>query len=174
MPFPEAQPRWAYNEVGMPSPNLVELRRIFDSAPFVADLGIQLASAGEGACETVLPLQTRHLQQDGFVHAGVQATMADHTAGAAAGTLLRPGEIVLTAEFKIHLLRPARGERLWCAAKVLKAGRRLSVVESEVFCETGPKRVLVSKAIATMAISSPQDSFSPDSSNPDGKRESNR
>lgn len=128
-----------------------ELRRIFSAAPFIADLGIEPVSAADGTCVTHLQLHPRHLQQDSFVHAGVQATMADHTAGAAAATLARPGVIVLTTEFKIHLLRPARGQMLECVAKVLKPGRMLTVVESEVYCQSESGRVLVSKAIATLA-----------------------
>jgi len=128
-----------------------ELRRIFAAAPFVADLGIEPDSAADGTCVTHLDVQPRHLQQDGFVHAGVQATLADHTAGAAAATVAQPGYLVLTTEFKIHLLRPARGQRLECVAKVLKPGRMLTVVESEVYCLSESGRVLVAKAIASMA-----------------------
>ena len=72
-----------------------ELERIFNAAPFVASLGIRLVSLGSGTCETELDVEPRHLQQDGFVHAGVQATMADHTAGGAAATLMEPGHIIL-------------------------------------------------------------------------------
>jgi uncharacterized protein (TIGR00369 family) len=129
-----------------------ELARIFGAAPFIRELGLEAVSAGGGECRTVLVLREGHLQQDGFVHAGVQATMADHTAGGAAATVAPEGSRVLTAEFKIHLLRPARGQRLECVAKVLKPGRVLTIVESEVYCHTGAARVLVSKAIATMAI----------------------
>jgi uncharacterized protein (TIGR00369 family) len=129
-----------------------EVNRLFSSAPFIAALGIQLDSVGQGECTTVMALEDRHLQQDGFVHAGVQATMADHTAGAAAATLLQKGQIVLTAEFKINLLRAAKGQRLICRSKVLKPGTQLTVVESEVFCVASGEERLVSKATATMAI----------------------
>lgn len=132
--------------------NIDEIRRIFLDAPFIAELGIELASAGDGQCETTLEIQPRHLQQDGFVHAGVQSTMADHTAGAAAGTLIGPGEIVLTAEFKINLLRPARGDHLVCRASVMKPGRTLMVVESAFFCVTDSTETLVSKLMGTMAV----------------------
>jgi uncharacterized protein (TIGR00369 family) len=132
-----------------------EIRRIFNRAPFIADLGIQLDSLEEGACTTVLEIRHRHLQQDGFVHAGVLATMADHTAGAAATTLLREGQAVLTAEFKINLLRAARGERIICRSKVLKPGSTLTVVESEVFSVAAGQERLVSKATATMAVIAP-------------------
>ncbi|MBU2054303.1 MAG: PaaI family thioesterase [Proteobacteria bacterium] len=133
-----------------------ELKRLFNRAPFIVDLGIRLDSLGHGECTTVLPLQPRHLQHDGYVHAGVQATMADHTAGAAAATLLQAGRIVLTVEFKINLLRAAKGERLICRSRVLKAGRQFTVVESEIFCSALEAEQLVSKTTATMAMVAPQ------------------
>ena len=133
-----------------------ELKRLFKKAPFIADLGIGLESVDRGECTTVLTLQPRHLQQDGYVHAGVQATMADHTAGAAAATLMEEGRIVLTVEFKINLLRAAKGERLICRSRVLRAGRQIAVVESEIFCATAGAEQLVSKTTATMALVFPQ------------------
>lgn len=132
--------------------NQREIERIFASAPFVAQLGLQLVSIAPGECRSALPLQERHLQQDGYVHAGVQATVADHTAGAAAATLITGGQSVLTVEFKINLLRAARGQQLTCVAKVLKPGKTLSVVESEVYCHSEGQARLVSKACVTLAV----------------------
>ena len=64
-----------------------QVRAIFERSAFVADLGVSLEALGPGWCETSLAIQPRHLQQNDFVHAGVQATLADHTAGAAARTI---------------------------------------------------------------------------------------
>lgn len=130
----------------------MDVTGIFTSAPFVADLGIEPVAIDEGRCESRLELGDRHLQHDGFVHAGVLATMADHSAGAAAATLLRPGRIVLTAEFKISLLRAARGESLHCVARVIKPGSRIMFAESEVHCETGGEARLVAKASVSLAV----------------------
>ena len=130
---------------------LDEIQRIFRAARFISDLGIELESVGDGECVTTLDLKDRHLQQDGFVHAGVHATIADHTAGVAAATMLRDHQMVLSVEFKINLLRAARGDRLICRAEVLKPGRRFSVVESEVFCVDAGDERLVSKMTATIA-----------------------
>jgi uncharacterized protein (TIGR00369 family) len=130
---------------------LDEIQRIFRAARFISDLGIELESVGDGECVTTLELRDRHRQQDGYVHAGVHATIADHTAGVAAATLLSRHQMVLSVEFKLNLLRAATGERLICRANVLKPGRRLSVVESEVFCVSGGDERLVSKMTATMA-----------------------
>jgi uncharacterized protein (TIGR00369 family) len=128
------------------------VREVFERAAFVNDVGIRLTGCGPGWCESELAVAPRHYQHHDFVHAGVQATIADHTAGAAATTLIRANEVVLSAEFKINLLNTARGERLRCKAQVLKAGRMLIVAESEVFAATGAKERLVSKATVTLAV----------------------
>lgn len=127
--------------------NLSEIQRLFTTAHFIQHIGLKLVEVGQGWCETQIEVGEHHQQQDGFIHAGVQATMADHTAGSAASTLLQPGQYVLTVEFKINLLRPAKGDKLCCKAQVLRAGKTLSVVESEVFTDK-----LVSKASVTLAV----------------------
>lgn len=132
--------------------NTSEIERIFHSAPFIRQLGLRLDSVIEGECRTSLTLTKQHLQQDGFVHAGVQASVADHTAGTAAATLIPEGQSVLSAEFKINLLRAAKGSELRCIARVLKAGNTLSVVESEVYCGSADDLRLVSKATVTLAV----------------------
>ena len=131
---------------------LDEIQRIFRAARFISDLGIELESVGDGECVTTLEIENRHLQQDGFVHSGVQATIADHTAGVAAATMLRESQQVLSVEFKLNLLRAAKGERLICRATVLHPGRKFAVVESEVYCDDGDNQRLVSKMTATMAF----------------------
>ena len=131
---------------------LAVVQAIFRQTPFIQHLGIELVDIGPGWCETRLVVHQEHLQQDGFIHAGVQATLADHTAGAAAGSLMAPGEIVLTAEFKINLLRPAQGERLRGRADVLRAGKTLTVVESSVYAQAQDGEKLVAKAMVTLAV----------------------
>ena len=128
----------------------------FRDAPFVAHLGLELEGLGPGWCEARLDVQPWHLQQTGVVHAGVVATLADHCAGAAATTQLAQGEFVVTAEYKINLLRGARGERLHCRAEVLKPGQTLAVVEAQVFAERAGQRELVAKLNATMGIIRPR------------------
>ena len=129
-------------------------RAIFAKAPFVADLGIEPTALGEGRCETTLALQPRHLQHTGQVHAGVVTTLADHTAGAAAQTLLPAGSFAITAELKISLLRATRGTALTCTGHVIKAGRALVFTEAEVWAQDGDAgaAALVAKLSATMAV----------------------
>jgi uncharacterized protein (TIGR00369 family) len=129
------------------------IRDIFSQAGFISELGIQLQDVGPGWCATELAVAPRHLQQNGFIHAGVQATMADHTAGAAAATLMPIGQVVLTVEFKINLLRPAVGEWLRCRAEVVRPGRMLTYVEAAVYAGSQQQEgKLVSKLVTTMAF----------------------
>jgi uncharacterized protein (TIGR00369 family) len=135
---------------------LESARTFFSAAPFIVDLGIVPTVMADGTCETGMVLQHRHQQHTGQAHAGVVTALADHTAGAAAQSLLTDGAIAITAELKISLLRPARGERLECNAVVIKAGRALVFVEAEVHAVTGAERALVAKLSATMAVVTPR------------------
>ena len=135
----------------MPDTQL-DVQEIFRAAPFIALLGIELESVAHGECHTRLRLRPEHLQQNGVVHAGVIATIADHTAGGAAGSVLGGDSYPLTAEFNINLLRAASGEYLTCHARVLKPGRTLIVAESEVFAGDTIQPVLVAKALVTLAV----------------------
>lgn len=124
---------------------------IFSMPGFVTDLGIAFVDCGVGWCTTRLVLEPRHLQHTGVVHAGVLSTIADHSAGGAAMSLLPPGEVPVTVEFKIHLLRPARGSHLECRGEVLKPGGRFIVTEATVLAVDGDARQPVAKLIGTMA-----------------------
>jgi uncharacterized protein (TIGR00369 family) len=116
------------------------VEKIFYEANFIRDLDIHLEKVGAGTCETSLVVQERLRQQHGFVHGGVIATMADHTAGGAARSVSGARD-VLTVEFKINYLRPAIGDRLRCTASVLRAGRTMIVAEALVFAyNTGERR----------------------------------
>lgn len=132
--------------------DLDTLRGFFASAPFMVDLGVEPVAVAAGRVGTQLVIANRHLQHTGQVHAGVMATLADHSMGAAAQTLAPEGHVILTAELKTSLLRPGKGQRLVCEAQVLKAGKRLSFTEAEVYAEVDGQRALVMKASATMAV----------------------
>jgi uncharacterized protein (TIGR00369 family) len=132
--------------------DLDTLRGFFRLSPFMVDLGAEPTAVEPGRVTSELQLQARHLQHTGQAHAGVMATLADHSMGSAAQTLAPEGQWVVTAELKTAILRPGKGERLVCEAHVLKAGRTLSFTEAEVYAVTGAQRTLVMKASATMAM----------------------
>lgn len=137
----------------MALPTLAEARALFRRAPFIADLGVEVDAISQGECRTSLAVSPRLLQHSGQVHAGVLTTIADHTAGAAAQTLAPQGALAATAELKLSLLRPARGERIVCRARVVKPGKSLSFVEADVGCIAADGSELhVARLSATMAF----------------------
>jgi len=117
---------------------------------FPAFCGFEVTHADHGVFETCLKVQEKHRQQDGFVHAGVIATMSDHSAGYAAYTTVTRKFRILTVEFKINFFKPAKGPLLICRSKVINNGKKIKVVESEVFSVSDGTEKLVSKAMLTM------------------------
>jgi uncharacterized protein (TIGR00369 family) len=96
-------------------------------------LGASLIRVSPGQVEISLPTSAAVSQQHGFVHAGALASIADSAAGYAALTLMPPDAGVLTTEFKINLLAPGIGERIVARGKVVKAGRTLTLAQTDVF-----------------------------------------
>ncbi len=117
---------------------------------FPAFCGFEVDTVEDGRFETRLAVQPEHLQQDGFVHAGVIATMADHTAGYAAYTTVSENHRILSIEFKINYFKPATGETLVCKSRVINRGKTIIVSESEVFSRSDAEEKRVAKAMVTL------------------------
>ena len=129
------------------------VERGFAEAPFVHENGIRLDACVPGRVESSVELTPHHLQNTGVPHAGLMATLADHSSGAAAISLTAPGEIILTAEFKISLLRAVVAKKLHCRAEVVRPGSQLCFVEASVEAETADgERRLVARASVTLAV----------------------
>lgn len=121
------------------------------SRGFPAYVGYAVLDVRFGRFETELVIEPRHTQQDGFVHAGVMATMLDHTMGYAAFSTIEPDFRILSVEFKLNFLRPATGEKLICRARIIKAGSRLIPIEGDVFSLHDGSERLVARGMGTMA-----------------------
>ena len=117
---------------------------------YIADCGFQAFHYEKGYLESRLDILPRHRQQDHYIHAGVLATMADHTAGYAAFSLVSEDYRILTIEFKINFLNPAYGQGLICRSRILRQGGQILVGESEVFDRRGEEEVLAAKALVTL------------------------
>lgn len=117
---------------------------------FPAYCGFEVKNVEYGIFETQLRVRPEHTQREGFVHAGVMATMADHTAGYAAYTTVAENFRILTIEFKINYFKPAVGNLIVCRSKVISKGRKIIVAESEVFSVLDNQEKLISKAMVTL------------------------
>ena len=108
------------------------VRTSFERQAFMATLGATLERVEPGAVDIHLPIHPGLTQQHGFVHAGAVASIADSACGYAAFSLMAAGAGVLAVEFKINLMAPAAGELLIARARVIRAGRTLTVCQADV------------------------------------------
>jgi uncharacterized protein (TIGR00369 family) len=126
------------------------IRVSFSKQGFMRTLGATLGTVSPGKVEIVLHPSPAISQQHGFVHAGAVSAIADSAAGYAALSLMPAGTGVLTTEFKINLVAPAAGERIIARGRVVKPGRILTLVQTEVFAEDQGKEKLIALLTATM------------------------
>ncbi|MGD9803365.1 MAG: PaaI family thioesterase [Hyphomicrobiaceae bacterium] len=126
------------------------VRASFAKQGLMKTLGAELVKVGTGEVEIALRPRPEISQQHGFVHAGAISAIADSAAGYAALSLMSKDRGVLTTEFKINLVAPAKGERIVARGKVVKAGRTLTLTQTEVISEENGQERLIALFTATM------------------------
>ncbi|MEX5729646.1 uncharacterized protein Ga0609869_002999 [Rhodovulum iodosum] len=126
------------------------VRESFARQGLMTHLGAEIVSLVPGAVTIAAPIRPETGQQHGYAHAGLSFSLGDTAAGYSALSLLPPGHEVLTSEIKIHLLAPARGERLVAEGGVIRPGRRLMIVRAEIYAEDGADRAHVATLLGTM------------------------
>ncbi|WP_298843119.1 PaaI family thioesterase [uncultured Roseobacter sp.] len=134
----------------MTDPENDRISASFGAQSMMATLGATLEEVGHGRVVIRAPILPGSQQQQGFGHAGLTFSIGDSAAGYAALTTMPPEQEVVTAEIKINLLAPARGDYLRATGRVIKPGRRLVVVSSEVHAVTGDDAVLIAVLQGTM------------------------
>jgi len=118
-------------------------------------LGASLSHVAPGEVDLAFAARPDLVQQNGFVHAGVLAAIADSACGYAAFSLAPAGCDVLAVEFKINLLAPARAPRFVARGRVLRAGRTLTACRADVFgIDDDGAEVLVAAMQATIIVRS--------------------
>lgn len=127
-------------------------RESFARQKMMTAIGAEILSVKAGECELVMPFDARFTQQHGFMHAGVITTLCDTACGFASLSLMPEDAAVLTTEFKVNLLSPAKGQRFIAVGKVVRPGKKLMVCLGEVFAEDGGKRKQVALMTASMMV----------------------
>jgi uncharacterized protein (TIGR00369 family) len=130
------------------------VRESFTRQPMMATLGARLTLVEPGRVHIALDRSDRLTQQNGFVHAGAIASIADSACGYAAFTLAPADTDVLAVEFKINLLAPARAEKFEARARVIRPGKTLSTCFAEVFGIDGGEEELVAAMMSTIIVRS--------------------
>ena len=126
------------------------VRTSFDQQVFMGTLGARLGHVAPGEVDIELPVRDTLVQQHGFVHAGALASVLDSAAGYAAFTLMPAGAAVLSIEFKVNLLEPARGNTIVARGRVVRAGRTISVCRADAMALDGGRETLVATLTGTM------------------------
>ena len=139
---------------------VVRVRASFAKQGLMETLGATLGDITPGHVEIVLHPGPAISQQHGFIHAGAVSAIADTAAGYAALSLMPPDAGVLTTEFKINLIAPATGDRIIARGRVVKAGRTLTIAQTEVFAQTAGKEKLVALLTATLMTITGRDGVS--------------
>jgi uncharacterized protein (TIGR00369 family) len=114
----------------------------FSRQKAMALIGASLAAVEAGRVEIALPYRDDLTQQKGFVHGGIIGMIADTACGYAAFSLMPAGGSLVTVEYKMNILTPARSS-LIARAEVIRPGRTLTIARAEVYAEDG-------KHVATM------------------------
>ena len=115
-------------------------------------LGARLVHVAPGEVDLAFDARPDLLQQNGYLHAGVVAAVADSANGYAAFTLAPAGTDVLAVEFKINLLAPARAASFVARGRVLRAGRTLTVCRADVWGSDGTEETLVATMQSTIIV----------------------
>ena len=115
-------------------------------------IGALMTDLAPGYCAISVVPRPEILQQHGYVHAGIVATLVDSAGGFAGFTLFPADSSVLTVEFKLNLLAPAIGDRLVAEGFVVKPGRTLVITRGEVHAEKDGQRTLVALMQQTLIV----------------------
>lgn len=127
------------------------VRDSFNRQGLMRHLGVSIESIEPGTVSLKLPYRDELTQQHGFFHAGASSSALADTAGGYAGFTLFPEDSsVLTVEFKINLIAPAKGDYLLAVGKVLRSGRTLTICQLEVFGVTPKNKDLIAVGQQTL------------------------
>lgn len=126
------------------------VRKTFAGQAALATLGITLARIEPGTLELRMPYDAKFSQQNGFLHGGVVSAGLDTACGLASYTLTPAHADILTVEFKINLLAPAKGQTFRFVGHVVKPGRTLVVSEGHAYAIDDGREKLIATMSATM------------------------
>ena len=125
---------------------------VVNDSNFTNHLGLQIEELKEEYCRSRLPKRAELLNQGGIIHGGLYAVVADHTTGVAASTCVSDEQRVLTAEYKLNILRPGDCDALVTISTILKTGRRLIIGEGKVYGEKARQQTLLAVSLFTFAV----------------------
>lgn len=124
------------------------IQNSFAKQGLMQTMGAKLEAIEKGKVIISCPFNPKLTQQHGYFHAGVMTSIVDSACGYAALTIMAENREVLSVEFKINFLKPAKTDQLIAIGQVLKVGRTLTICEGWVYDKT--QTILIAKMTATM------------------------
>jgi len=130
------------------------VREGFERQQLMASIGAQLIKVAPGEVQIEMPFNQAWTQQHGYIHAAIITGLVDSACGFAAYTLMPADAGVLSVEFKVNLLSPAKGEMFRAVGRVIKSGRTLTVCNGEVVAvEKGNEKIVAVMQATMMSVS---------------------
>lgn len=128
------------------------VRASFGKQKLMTTIGARLDRVEPGRVDIRLPFRDDLTQQHGFLHAGTIASIADSACGYSALSLMPANAGVLSIEFKVNMLSPAKGDSIVARGTVIRAGRTVMVCRADVYSLTGSDEKLVAAMQGTMMV----------------------
>ena len=128
------------------------VRSSFAKQRLMRTIGAVLEEIAPGRVAIRLPFRDDLTQQHGFLHAGTIAAVADSACGYAALTLMPSDAAVLSIEFKVNMLAPAKGESIVARAEVIRSGRTIVVCRADIYALNDGQEKLVAAMQGTMMV----------------------
>jgi len=108
------------------------VRESFARQGLMKQLGAWMVEVAPGRVVIELPYAGRVTQQQGFFHGAVIAAIGDVAGGYAALSLMPAASEVVTVEYKVNFIRPAKGPLVRATGEVVRAGRSITVARIDV------------------------------------------
>ncbi len=128
------------------------VRDSFVQQGMMKHIGAVLTKVAPGEVEIQLPFSLDLTQQNGFLHAAAVTAIVDSACGYAAYTLTEKGDNVLTIEFKVNFLAPAKGQLMIARGRVLRSGRSVTVCAGDVFARSDGEEKLIATMLTTIKV----------------------
>lgn len=129
---------------------VAKVRESFNRQTSMQTLGAVLGSIEPGLVEIEMPFRADLTQQHGFVHGGIVTAILDSACGYAAFSLNSPDTTVLTVEYKVNFVAPAKGDRFIARGEVVRPGATVTVCKGDVLAYDGDEEKLVATMLMTI------------------------
>jgi uncharacterized protein (TIGR00369 family) len=128
----------------------IRVKDSFHLQNVMTTIGATMQRVAAGMVQIAMPYRADLTQQHGYLHAGIVTTIVDSACGYAAYTLMPAQANVLTIEYKVNFLSPAKGDSFVATGQVIKAGRTITVCEGHVMAQQGASEKLIVTMQATI------------------------